>query len=186
MSHDWDLGGEFFARLAQVDEQIGAQVQAQGCQRCELGGRLHRSDYPRKARGVPSCAEESWSRRVSFRCNRCRLRTTPPSVRFLGRRVYSGAVFIVAALATSMAHATGVPARTLARWRRWWERGLRRTRAWRDRLRAQLPPGLQERGLPRGLVEHLTGDPPQRVEVVLRWLSPLTTTSCGSRNARAM
>ena len=186
MSHDWALEGDFFARLAQVDEQIGAEVQAQGCQRCDLGGRLHRSDYPRKPRGVPASAEASWSRRVSLRCNRCRLRTTPPSVRFLGRRVYAGAVFVVAALATAMTHATGVPVRTLGRWRRWWERGLRRTRAWRDRLRAQLPPGLHERGLPLSLVEHLTGEPLQCIETILHWLMPLTTTSFGSQSARAM
>jgi len=59
----------------------------------------------------------------------CRRRTTPYSVRFLGRRVYLGVVVTLAcALSAGLslqragaltAH-LHVPLRTLQRWRRWW------------------------------------------------------------------
>ena len=66
-----------------------AQEAAQSCCRA-CGGKLHRADYPRKARGVPHKLMEQWDRRYSF-CSStegCRLRHTPVSVRFLGRKVY--------------------------------------------------------------------------------------------------
>ncbi|MHB1829616.1 MAG: hypothetical protein ACYCV6_18355, partial [Steroidobacteraceae bacterium] len=39
-------------------------------------------------RGCPPSVLEEYSRRLSFTCGRCEKRTTPASVRFLGRRVY--------------------------------------------------------------------------------------------------
>jgi hypothetical protein len=57
----------------------------------------------------------------------CRRRTTPPSLRFLGRRVYLEAVVLVASVVAAIsgagrgtARATGVPPRTLGRWLGWW------------------------------------------------------------------
>ena len=63
------------------------------------------------AGGSPQPAE-AFGRRFSLCCGRegCRHRATPPSVRFLGRRVYVGAVVIVAsaiALTTIAASAVG-------------------------------------------------------------------------------
>lgn len=93
---------------------------------------LLRADYPRKPRGVAHVVlEESYSRRLSFCCERegCRRRVTPESVRFLGRRVFLGAVVV---LATALAHGLtarrrqalcerlAVSGRTLGRWCRWW------------------------------------------------------------------
>ena len=78
---DWDLAGEACRR---------------GCAYC--GGKLHRADYERKARGGPQ-----WDRRYSFCCAEqdCRRRKTPESVRFLGRRIYAGLVVV---LVTTMVH----------------------------------------------------------------------------------
>lgn len=76
-----------------------------GCVVC--GGALHRSNYPRKARGFgpgidAEClaGEPGPDLRLSFCCERegCRTRHTPASVRFLGRRVYA-AIFVVVAMA---------------------------------------------------------------------------------------
>ena len=93
------LESEFFALLEQEDERIAAQVAAEGCAEC--GGPLHRSDYERKPRGglLAAGAEES-VRRFSLCCGRegCRQRATPPSLRFLGRRVYVGAAGIEASI----------------------------------------------------------------------------------------
>lgn len=54
---------------------------------------MHRADYDRKPRGGP----EHWSERHSFCCDQdgCRRRHTPPSVRFLGRKVYVGFVVVL-------------------------------------------------------------------------------------------
>jgi len=77
------------------DPWLASQEAAQSCCRA-CGGKLHRADDPRKAREVPHKLMEQWDRRYSFCCSTegCRLRHTPVSVRFLGRKVYSE-VFIV-------------------------------------------------------------------------------------------
>ena len=128
MFEEIELGSEFFEGLLAVDEAIRAQVAAAGCGFC--GGRLHRSDFDRKPRGgVLSAAAETWVRRFSLCCGRegCRRRSTPPSVRFLGRRVYVGAAVLVASIialaattASEAARTTGIPPRTTRRWIRWW------------------------------------------------------------------
>ena len=82
--------------LEEVDRELAQRVQEQGCQFC-LKGTLHRADYERKPRGGPA----HWEERHSFCCDRegCRRRHTPPSVRFLGRKVY---VAFVVVLKTSL------------------------------------------------------------------------------------
>ncbi|MBM4093335.1 MAG: hypothetical protein FJ276_28575 [Planctomycetes bacterium] len=86
----------FWGFLFQVDQHLAAQAQQQGC---SCGGRLHCANYPRKPRGGPTPLPGSRDYRLSFCCDRdgCRKRTTPPSVRFLGRKVYLGAVVILVA-----------------------------------------------------------------------------------------
>src|SRR5258708_166628 len=99
MVDEIDLGGEFFRLLEQLDEGMARQVAAKGCPRC--AGPLHRGNYKRKPRGaLIAPAGETSVVRFSLCCGRegCRKRATPPSVRFLGRRVYLGAVVIVASI----------------------------------------------------------------------------------------
>jgi len=122
------LGGEFFEGLLAVDVAIVERATAQSWRYC--GGRLHRGDYPHKPRGrLIGQAGESFRRRFSLCCGRegCRRRATPPSVRFLGHRVYVGAVVIVASIvavmervASAARRSTGIAARTTRRWLRWW------------------------------------------------------------------
>jgi hypothetical protein len=90
----------FFERLYALDLDLADQARIQGC---SCGGRLHQANYLRKPRGGPAGLLPDRERRLSFCCNRdgCRCRTTPPSLRFLGRRVYFGAVVV---LLTAMAH----------------------------------------------------------------------------------
>ena len=97
MVDEVDLGREFCTLLEQHDEGVARRVAAEGCPRCD--GPLHRGDYERKPRGaLIAPAGEEFVRRFSLCCGRegCRKRATPPSLRFLGRRVYLGAVVIVA------------------------------------------------------------------------------------------
>jgi hypothetical protein len=125
MLHAVRLVGEFFARLEKLDEAIAAAVAAGRCQHCE--GPLHRSDYQRKPRGaLLAVTGETFTIRHSLCCGRrgCRKRATPPSLRFLGRRVYLEVVVIVASMvaqtmvmtARAAIAVTGVSLRTLRRW----------------------------------------------------------------------
>ena len=115
------LDDNIFQKLVAIDEETCRRVAAAGCLSC--GGPLHRGDYPRKPRGgLLAVAGEVFSRRISLCCGRrgCRHRATPPSVRFLGRRVYLGVAVVLASIAAQAAatarevrRATGIPSRTV-------------------------------------------------------------------------
>ena len=100
MCHDLLEDANLWRQLSELDRQIAAQVQSQGC---PCGGVLHRACYPRKPRGAArKLLTEQYESRLSFCCNKegCRRRTTPPSVRYLGRRVYLGVIVILACAIT--------------------------------------------------------------------------------------
>lgn len=197
MSHESTLGEEWFASLEEFDRQIAEAVAAAGCRHC--GGPLHQGNYERKPRGG-SIAEagEAFRLRHSLCCGRegCRKRALPPSLRFLGRRVYLEAVVLLAsALAMALEtrrmarEVTGVPARTLRRWHGWWTEAFPSSAVW-TQLRARfVPPPPMESELPRSLLKRAQAvlAPGASVNDVLllaaRWLSPVTTQSVpdGSR-----
>jgi len=145
--------------LPRIDEDLAAQAREGRCPHC--GGRLDRARYPRKPRSIGELGA-TWRRRESLCCAEegCRRRTTPASVRFLGRRVYLGVVVV---LATALAHgvtarrlrelrgALGVDRRTLERWRRWWREVFPATRFWKE-ARARFLPPVPEGDLPGSLV----------------------------------
>lgn len=89
--------GRLFKLLEKADWDMAEEAAAEGCGHCGEE-KLHRGDYPRKPRGGPR-----WDRRYSFCCSKgsCRKRKTPPSVRFLGRKVY---VSVVVVLVSAMMH----------------------------------------------------------------------------------
>ena len=179
-----ELGGEFFEGLLAVDVAIVERATAQSCRYC--GGRLHRGDYPRKPRGgLIGKAAESFRRRFSLCCGRegCRRRATPPSVRFLGRRVYLGAVVIVASMVAVMKRAasaarrsTGIAARTMRRWLRWWRGPFTCTSVF-VAVSSRMVPAVSRRALPWSIVERLVGPLEERVGQLLGWLQPITTGS---------
>jgi len=111
----------FFGFLSQIDAELAAEIGGAGCQRCS--GRLHTADFPRKPRGCPAAVIEEYSRRLSFTCGRCDAPATPPSVRFLGRRVYVAVVLMLSsppasASAGQLQCLLGISRRTVLRWRR--------------------------------------------------------------------
>jgi hypothetical protein len=183
---------EFFARLTEIDEKIAAAVAAGRCPVC--GGPLHRGDYPRKPRGALFAAEgEECVTRFSLCCGGegCRKRATPPSVRFLGRRVYLGAVVIVASIiaralgaAAEIRRMTGVPVRTTRRWIGWWCGPFITTEVFLA-LRARLI-GIDTQALPESILARFAGSPAEKVARMLAQLAPLTTGSVpdGSRFVR--
>lgn len=189
-----ELASEFFEGLTMIDTAIVARAAEEPCRDC--GGPLYRGDYPRKPRGgLLAIAAEALGRRFSLCCGRegCRHRATPPSVRFLGRRVYVGAIVVLAS-AVALAAATvsmgvgttGVPALTTRRWLRWWRGPFTASGPFVD-LSARLVPAPERARLPTSLLERLAGDGPSAIAKLLGWLAPLTTTSCpgGSRFVRA-
>jgi hypothetical protein len=70
----------------------------------------------------------------------------------------------------------GVGLRTLRRWRQWWRERLVATRFWRH-ARGRFMPPVDERELPRALLERFGEDPASQLVSLLVFLTPLTTTS---------
>lgn len=172
--------------LEHVDRELAQHVQEQGCQFC-LEGTLHRADYGRKPRGGPA----HWEARHSFCCERegCRRRHTPPSVRFLGRKVYVAFVVVLktalhqglnaARLAGWRIALPGIDRRTLERWRRWWRENVAASPFWKA-ARARFMPPVPEEQMPSGLCERFGIEAPDGVVTLLRFLAPITTVSAGT------
>ena len=171
--------------LLRLDQDLARTAQATGCRQC--GGRLDRADYARKPRGVPLELGPEHAVRRSLCCaaEGCRRRTLPPSVRFLGRRVYVGAAILaITALAAGTRRTEvralrtwlGLSARTLARWRRWWRGVFAASAFWRG-ARGQLRTPVATGALPGGLLQRFAGDLQSQLIAGLRFLSPITTCS---------
>jgi hypothetical protein len=182
MSHPWEGTAKFWQRLVEWDEQVAEKIRKMGCQHC--GGPLHRADYPRKPRGELGEAEEAFCRRRSFCCGHCRRRATPPSVRFLGRKVYVGQLVVVACVVfQELRGAVGkrvgiVPRRTVRRWMTWWRETMPGTSFWRVARGLFMPP-VRASELPRSLLLRF-GDGLVGLARMLSFVAPLTTRSAGS------
>lgn len=183
----------FYATLARFDQDLAAEVHARGC---PCGGRLHKAAYPRKPRGGPADLGPAYDRRHSFCCDRegCRRRTTPASLRFLGRRVYLGAVLVVVSI---MAHGlTGqrltrlrdtlggsLGVRTIGRWRTWWQQAFPRSPFW-TQTRGRFAPPVDRRRLPAALLARFQAPTlGVRLRLLLAFLAPLTVPGAGSLRA---
>ena len=164
-----------------VDQEIAERLRERGCQLCGEG-RLHRGDFARKPRGLPFDLppDDPLRRRLSFCCDRegCRRRTTPPSVRFFGRRLFIGPLVVLLTgmvagrRVRELCRELEVDRRTLRRWRRWWREEYSSSAHWRA-LRARFPD--PPRGdLPRSCLMLLGGLRPRPIRDLLRALGPLT------------
>ena len=171
--------------LQWVDEDLAAQARSAGC---ACGGRLHSAVYPRKPRGGPAGLGSGYESRLSYCCAEqgCRRRTTPPSVRFLGRKVYLGAVVTLVSALRQGPNATrvrvlqdlfGVGARTLRRWRQWWQKIFAEGSFWRA-ARGRFMPAVGAHELPGAVAERFGAHIPDGVCRLLRFVSPISTDSC--------
>ena len=167
--------------LLKIDEDLAAEARAQGC---DCGGMLHSAVYPRKPR-APAGVELEPQSRLSFCCARegCRRRTTPASVRFLGRRVYLGAVVVLATAmqqgvtpvrAKRLRELLGVSYQTLARWRAWWATTFVESAFWKGAKAAFSPPA-DEGGFPHSLLTQFGVDEEARLVALLRFIRELST-----------
>ena len=173
----------FHRRLFSIDEDIAALARAGGCPVC--GAVVHSASYPRKPRGGLDERGPQFDRRHSFCCaaGDCRKRLTPPSVRFLDRRVYLGVVVTLAVVLAQgldprrtrrLCRDLDVDRRSLERWRQWWQEEVPRTGWWAD-LRGRLDRPPDPGALPGSLLERLRGeDEEARVLRLLHLLEPLS------------
>ena len=186
MCHAFLTDTRFYKLLFRMDQAIAAEVQAGGC--CFCGGVLHSACYPRKPRGIRSALDKRDQYRLSFCCasDDCRRRTTPPSVRFLGRKVYLGVIVVlISALEHGLSRqrrrqlidTLNIPEQTLWRWQCWWREVFGEGPWWRMQRAGFVPPVLACR-LPGELLGRLDGaDLRERVVRLLWLIAPLTTTS---------
>jgi hypothetical protein len=160
MYHNLPRDTRFCSFLSGIDQHLAEIARKQGC---PCGGRLHCANYPRKPRGGPDKLPESYRLRLSFCCDRdgCRKRVTPPSVRFLGRKVYlSAVVILISAMrqgpnprrVRELTRRFGADRRTIARWQVFWRELFPQTPFWKV-ARARVAPLVKIVTLPYSLVD---------------------------------
>ena len=182
MYHDLPRGARFWSFLLAVDQDLADESRKKTCL---CGGRLHSANYPRKPRGTPAQLPAQECLRLSFCCNRdgCRKRLTPPSVRFLGRKVYLGAIVILISAMRQgptprrireLSLRFGADRRTIARWQVFWREHFPQTPFWKN-ARARLVPVIEIVSLPYSLVDAFLSR--HRIcrgwTLLLRFLSPI-------------
>lgn len=172
----------FYEFELEADRSLLAEARRKACVVC--GDRLHSGNFQRKPRGGPAGLCEDADLRYSLCCadEECRKRVTPPSLRFLGRKVYLGAVVVVVA---AMRHGAspsrmrqlrelfGVSRRTVERWRRWWATTFAEGPFWKAAAAAFLP-AVEVARLPASLLERFLGNEEERLILLLRFLGPIT------------
>lgn len=174
--------GRVWEHLLRIDQDLADAARRAGCPRC--GDRLDGARYPRKPRGCPIDLDARYECRLGLCCDACRKRVRPPSVLFLGRRVYFGAVIVLSVMdraltperLAALKQQLGVDRRTVRRWQRWWRESFPRTALWSTQ-RGRLMPPVDESALPGSLLGRFSGDLPNQLISLLRFVSPLTTCS---------
>ena len=172
----------FHEQLLVFDRDLAALTKLAGCGWCS--GTLHSARFFRKPRGGPAGLGEDYAERFSFCCavDGCRKRMTPPSLRFLGRKVY---LATVVTLISAMLHGTtparltrlsvvpGIDRRTLARWRAWWLSTFT-DGPFAMVVPATFIPPVDIASLPASLLDRFAGDIAGQLTSLLRFLEPLT------------
>jgi hypothetical protein len=173
---------QFYELLLGFDREIAEAAQAGRCRKC--GATLHSGSFARKPRGVPVGLGPEHRERFSFCCaaDGCRKRETPSALRFLGRKIYLGAmVVLISAMQSGLSPArvrelqrlVGVSRRTVARWREWWCSVFTDSPFWR--AHGAFVPPVMTTDLPASLLERFTGEAEQQLISLLRFLAPITT-----------
>ena len=175
----------FYQLLFRIDRSIAEEERKAGC---SCGGVLHSARYPRKPRGCRSALDESYDYRLSFCCaeDGCRRRRTPPSVRFLGRKVY---LSVIVVLTTALQHGLtekrrqrllemlDIAPQTMVRWRRFWREVFPQSRCWQAE-RGRLMPPVEITKLPGELLGRFIGETlSERLSQLLVLICPVTTCS---------
>jgi hypothetical protein len=183
MSHKFLLDVKFHLFLITIDQEFAEKVRQQGCLHC--GNKLHRDNYPRSPFGLPQALREYYEQRISFCCSDCRKRTTPPSVRFFGRRWFAAPILIfISALMLGINErrlmqikqhfGITVSEATWKRWRKWWRDVFIETPFWQQ-AKGLVPPDIETtKPFPYALLSVSRGNLKERIVSLLQFLSPLT------------
>jgi hypothetical protein len=88
----------FHDLLLAFDRDLADAARSAGCALCN--GVVHSARYWRKPRGRACSVGSEHNQRFSFCCavDGCRSRTTPPSLRFLGRKVYLATIVVLVSM----------------------------------------------------------------------------------------
>jgi hypothetical protein len=183
MYHDLPRAARLWSVLFAIDQDLAEETRKKAC---SCGGRLHSANYLRKPRGTPVQLPERLCLRLSFCCDRdgCRKRVTPPSVRFLGPKVYLGAIVILISAmrqgatprrVRELSARFGADRRTIARWQVVWREHFPQTSFWKN-ARARLVPVVPIVSLPYSLVEAFLSRhyPCRGWTLLLRFLAPIS------------
>jgi hypothetical protein len=177
----------FHHLLLAFDADLAEVARAGRCLICS--GPLHSAKFPRKPRGRCCTLGPEHDLRFSFCCaiDGCRKRETPPSLRFLGRKVYLAVTVVLVAImrhgataarVTRLTAAVRVDRRTIERWRAWWRDTFTATPFWQMARAAFMPPVDHDR-LPATLLERFAGDGADRLVALLRFIGPVTAGASG-------
>ena len=154
----------FHDLLLHCDRDLLATARAKRCAVC--GGRLDASPFDRKPRGRLVACDAAHDQRLSLCCavRDCRKRITPASLRFLGRKVYLGAVVV---LVTAIRH--GLTEARLDRLQDVVTAGP----FWKVAAAALMPP-VDPTRLPASLLDRFAGGIEARLLALLRFLAPIS------------
>ena len=182
MYHYLLLDTRLYNSLFALDLLIAEQTKQSKCLFC--GGVLHQSHFPRKPRGIPAAGLHcDYPIRFSYCCSQegCRKRLTPPSMRFLSRKVYSSVIiFLIFLFKASTDESkvdelnkffnTTLSVETLRRWRDFWKNTVPQSHTFkRQGFNCFIAPNL-----PSSLLSLFAGPLSQQLEMSLRWILPLT------------
>ncbi len=183
MYHDLPRAARFWSVLFAIDQDLAETTRKNAC---PCGGRLHSANYLRKPRGTASQLTDQQRLRLSFCCDRdgCRKRCTPPSVRFLGRKVYLGVIVILVGAMRQgpsprrireLSARFGADESTIILWQTFWREHFPQTPFWKN-ARASVVPLVEIVTLPYSLVNAFLGRHHRcrGWTLLLRFLSPST------------
>lgn len=172
----------FHNLLLAFDADLAETARAGCCPIC--GGVLHSAKFTRKPRGRICKLGPEHDQRFSFCCaaDGCRKRQTPPSLRFLGAKVYLAVTVVLIAImrhgasvarVAALTAEIGVDRRTIERWRRWWRDSFTAKPFWQA-ARAGLMPPIEHGQLPAALLDRFAGTSADQLIALLRFIAPIT------------
>ena len=182
MYHPLLTDARFHNSLFDLDRLIAGQVKQEQCPLCH--GNLNQSHFPRQPRGVPEGTVADYHIRFSLCCSTdgCRKRFTPPSMRFLSRKIYSSVVILVIFMLKPETDESRIEAinrllgitlsvETLRRWRHFWTQDVPQTHTWKRLALSQ----IQAQSLPMSLLALFKSSGEQALIMGLKLILPLST-----------
>ena len=172
-----------FRLLHCIDVDLANKHQEAGCPFC--GGRLHYSTYKRQPRGGPEDIPEECQVRLSLCCSHpeCRRRSLPPSVLFMGRRIYWKIVILVVVTLRSnspsqtsksrLRQLFDVDSKTVSRWVSYFRTIFPSSPVWQS-IRGRICSSVKDTDLPGGLIGYFLTHSPTAVQGVIRCLQFLS------------